>query len=213
MIYTLENMINGPSPGNMSVASKSRKPSKKAKEVVQKRCLSKNDIMTFQNDSYRQPAGKKAAVEVSEEREHLDDSVEQPENIDPNGQSLGVGVTAQVSAEIDNHGDTNDQTGGNTVDWNVTIGERLIAVPAPPSAQVNVSSSGVRSRHVAYGAHDSYYGTVDTGGVGSSGGPGSTDVRSGSPVNTSGSDRTSLWRGSGTGLGANRSRQENHFPQ
>ena len=32
-------------------------------------------------------------------------------------------------------------------------------------------------------------------------------------MNTGGSDRTSLWRGSGTGLGANISRHENHFPQ
>ena len=115
--HTLENMTYGPSPGNVSVASKSRKPFKKAKEVVQKHCLSENDIMTAQNvnfDSYRQPAWERDAVEVSVEREHLGDSIEQSENIDSNGQSLWVGVTAQVSAEIDNHGDTNDQTGGNT---------------------------------------------------------------------------------------------------
>ena len=86
-------------------------------------------------------------------------------------------------------------------------------MPAPPSAQVNVSSSGVGLGHVDYGAHGSYYGTVDTGGVGSSGGVGSTDARSGSPVNTGGPDRTSLWHGSGTELGANISRHGKHFLQ
>ena len=133
---------------------------------MQNHCLPENDIMTAQNvnfDSHMQPTRERAAVEVSVEREHLSDSIEQSENIDSNGQSLGVGITAQVSAEIVNHGDTNDQTGGNTVDWNVTRGERLVIVPASPSAQVNVSSSGVGLGHVAYGAHCSYYGTVDTG--------------------------------------------------
>ena len=67
-----------------------------------------------------QPTRERAAVEVSVERENLGDSIEQSENIDSNGQSLGVGITAQVSVEKVNHGDTNDQTGGNTVDWNVT---------------------------------------------------------------------------------------------
>ena len=37
------------------------------------------------------------------------------------------------------------------------------------------SSSGVGLGHVAYGVHGSYYGTVDTGGVGSSGGAGSSE--------------------------------------
>ena len=64
---------------------------------MQKRCLSENDKMTAQNlnfDLYRQPAGERAAAEVSVERENLGDSIEQSENIDSNGQSLGVGITA-----------------------------------------------------------------------------------------------------------------------
>ena len=59
--------------------------------------MSENDKVTTQNlnfDSYRQPTGERTAAEVSVEREHLGDSIEQSENIDSNGQSFWVGVTA-----------------------------------------------------------------------------------------------------------------------
>ncbi|MCG7879660.1 MAG: hypothetical protein N0C90_25530 [Candidatus Thiodiazotropha endolucinida] len=204
---TLENMTYGPSAG-LSTASKPRKQSKKGKKVEQKRCLSDNDIITTQNinsDSYtcRQPAGESA--DVSEDNKLQSDSIKQSENEQTHG----------VSTETGSHGDNNvvDQTRCNTTDWTVTSGERLIAVPAPPSDQVNVCSSAEVLEHGAYGVHGSYHDTVDTGGVGSSGGVDSTDPRSESPVNIGDSDRASLWPGSGVGRGPNTSRYQEHSLQ